>query len=109
MLISLKKNKMYNIIVLQYNTRLTLIGKITVIKTLLASRLFLVLSQLATNSKYIKLIQNDLYNFLRNGKGDKIKRSKIRCRWRFEMPNLTTFGKSFKVRWVQNYLNNGKQ
>ena len=59
------------------NRRLTLIGKITVLKSLLASQLVYVLSSLHTNAKVIKEINKLFYSFLWNGKGDKIKRDII--------------------------------
>ena len=77
--------------------RLTLIGKITVKKRLLASQLVYILSPLASNFKYIKSIQNDFYSFLWNGKGDKIKRSEIINDYvdgGLKMLDLTSFSKS---------------
>ena len=57
--------------------RLTLIGKITVIKSLLASQLIYILSPLRTNIKYGESIQKELFAFLWDGKNDKIKRAQI--------------------------------
>ena len=57
--------------------RLTLMGKITVIKSLLASQLVYILSPLPSNDHYIKMIQNALFTFLWNGKKDKINRSEM--------------------------------
>ena len=53
----------------------TLIGKITVLKSLVASQLGYVLSPLHTNVKAIKEVNklHVFYAFLWNGKGDKIK------------------------------------
>ena len=53
--------------------RLILIGKITVLKSLVASQLVYVLSPLQTNEKVIKEVNKLFYSFLWNGKGNKIK------------------------------------
>ena len=57
--------------------RLSLIGKITVLKSLVASQLVYVLSPLHTNAKTIKEVNKLFFSFLWNGKGDKIKRDII--------------------------------
>ena len=54
--------------------RLTLLGKITVLKSLAASQLVYLLSPLRSNHHAINEINDMFYHFLRNGKGDKIKR-----------------------------------
>ena len=54
---------------------LTLLGKIVVLKSLIASQLFYMLSTLPTNKQVLEEINNICYKFLWNGKGDKIKRS----------------------------------
>ena len=54
--------------------RLTLLGKIVVLKSLIASQLVYMLSPLPTNQQVLDEI-NIFYKFLRDGKGDKVKRS----------------------------------
>ena len=54
--------------------RLTLSGKITDLKSLVASRIVYVLAPLCTNKNIISEINKLFYLFLWNGKGDKIKR-----------------------------------
>ena len=54
--------------------RLTLLGKITVIKSLVVSQLVYLLSPLGSNYRVLNEINDLLYTFLWNGKGDKIKR-----------------------------------
>ena len=54
---------------------LSLLGKITVLKSLIASQLVYILSPLQTNHKVIGEINNIFFNFLWDGKGDKIKRN----------------------------------
>ena len=52
--------------------RLSLLGKITVLKSLVASQLTYIFSPLHANNKVIKEINGLFYNFLWNDKGDKI-------------------------------------
>ena len=54
--------------------RLSLLGKIAVLKSLIASQLVYILSPLPTNHKVLGEINNIFFNFLWDGKGDKIKR-----------------------------------
>ena len=88
--------------------RLTLMGKITVTKSLLASQLVYILSPLPSNDHYIKMIQNALFIFLWNGKKDKIKRSEMINDYEdggLKMLNLKSFSRSLKFTWIQKYLN----
>ena len=55
--------------------RLTLLGKITIIKTLAVSQIVYILSSLPTPPDILKTINSILYDFLWDGKGDKIKRT----------------------------------
>ena len=71
-----KLDKVRNVLSCWKYSRLTLIGKITVLKSLVASQLVYVLSPLHTNVKAIKEV-NKFYSFVWNGKGDKIKRNII--------------------------------
>ena len=57
--------------------RLTLLGKITIIKSLAVSQIVHVLSALPTHQGALKEINPLLYDFLWNGKGDKIKRTEM--------------------------------
>ena len=72
-----KLDKVRNILSCWKYRRLTLIGKITVLKSLVAFQLLYVLSPLLPNVKAIKDVNKLFYSFLRNGKGDKIKRDII--------------------------------
>ena len=72
-----KLDKVRNVLSCWKYRRLTLIGKITVLKSLVASQLVYVLSPVQTNEKVIKEVNKLFYSFLWNGKGDKIKRDII--------------------------------
>ena len=52
--------------------RLSLLGKITVLKSLIVSQLVYILSPLPTNQRVLVEINTLFFNFLGNGKGDKI-------------------------------------
>ena len=54
--------------------RLSLLGKIVVLKSLIASQLVYILSPLSTNQAALDEINNVFYSFLWSGRGDKIKR-----------------------------------
>ena len=94
--------------------RLTLLGKITVLKSLAASQLVYLLSPLRSNHHAIKEINDMFYHFLWNGKGDKIKRKVIINEPEYgglKMIDLCSFNKSLKTTWVKKYLdttNHGK-
>ena len=72
-----KKEKISKIIENWQFRRLTLLGKITVIKSLLASQIVYILSPLPTPSGYLKEINSLLYKFLWNGKCEKVKRTRM--------------------------------
>ena len=68
-----KVNKIRSILSCWEYRRLTLIGKIQVIKSLALSQLSYILTPLATNQKFINEINDIFYSFLWNNKGDTIK------------------------------------
>ena len=109
-----KKEKISKIIENWQFRRLTLLGKITVIKSLLASQLVYILSPLPTPSGYLKEINSLLYKFLWNGKCDKIKRIHMindYTKGGLKMLDIQSFNNAVKAKWVQRYLepnNKGK-
>ena len=66
-----KLDKVRNILSCWNYRRLTMIGKIAVLKSLVASQLVYVLSPLRTNAKAIKEVNKLFYSFLWNEKGIK--------------------------------------
>ena len=89
--------------------RLILLGKITIIKSLAVSQIVHVLSALPTHQGALKEINTLLYDFLWNGKGDKIKRTEMindYDKGGLKMIDIHSFNKSLKMKWVQGYLNN---
>ena len=87
--------------------RLTLLGKITVIKSLAVSQLVYVLSSLETCVEVIDEVNTLLYNFLWDGKGDKVKRTTMINDYEqggLKMIDLKTFNKALKISWLQKYF-----
>ena len=94
--------------------RLSLLGKITVLKSLIVSQLVYILSPLSTNQRVLEEINTLFFNFLWNGKGDKIKRNTMISDYSeggLRMIDLISFNKALKSTWVKKYLdpeNHGK-
>ena len=87
--------------------RLSLLGKITVLKSLLASQLVYILSPLQTNCEALKKINSIFYNFLWSNKGDKIKRNIMINGYSeggLKMIDIDSFNKSLKSCWIKKYL-----
>ena len=92
--------------------RLTLIGKITVLKSLATSQLVYMLSPLRTDVNAIKEANKIFYTFLWNGKGDKIKRDVMINDYPnggLKMIDIQSFSKSLKVTWIKKYLDTENQ
>ena len=94
--------------------RITLLGKIVVLKSLIASQLVYILSPLPTNHGDINELNNMFFNFLWDGKGDKIKRDIMISDYNnggLRMIDIKLFNKALKSRWITKYLdleNHGK-
>ena len=87
--------------------RLTLLGKITVLKSLVASQLVYIFPSLQTNHEAIKEINTMFYKFLCNDKGDRIKRKVMINDYPeggLKMIDIASFNKSLKATWIQKYL-----
>ena len=88
--------------------RLTLLGKIAIIKTLAVSQIVYILSSLPTPPDVLKTINSILYDFLWDGKGDKIKRTTMinsYAKGGLKMLDIQSFNESLKMKWIQGYLN----
>ena len=82
------------------------------LKSLVASQLVYILSPLRTNEKAIKEINKLFYTFLRNEKGDKIKRDIMINDYSnggLTMIDIRSFNKSLKATWVKKYLDKENQ
>ena len=94
--------------------RLSLLGKVTVIKNLLASQLVYILTPLPTCHMAIKEINDLLCKFLWDGKGDKIKRTVVINDYQeggIKMLDIKSFNSALKATWIPKYLdvnNKGK-
>ncbi len=87
--------------------RLSLLGKIAVLKSLVVSQLVYILSPLQTNHQAIKKINKLFFSFLWNNKGDKIKRTVMINDYSdggLKMTDIASFNKSLKATWIKKYL-----
>jgi len=85
------------------NKRLTLIGKISVVKALAASQLVYILSSTTTCPKSLKETNNLLFQFLWDNKGDKIKRTEMIADYQDggqKMLDIIEFNKALKISWI---------
>ena len=83
--------------------RLTLLGKITVLKSLVVSQLVYILSPLKANQTAIEEINKLFYQFLWNGKRDKIKRNILINDYPnggLRMLDIASFNKALKITWI---------
>ena len=87
--------------------RLGLLGKLAVLKILIASQLVYIFSPLQTHYMAIKEINVMFYNFLWNDKGDKIKRKVMINDYSeggLKMIDIASFNRSLKATWIKRYL-----
>ena len=99
-----KADKIKNILSNWKYRRLTLLGKIQVIKSLAASQLTYILAPLPTNHKTIKEINDLFLSFLWNNKCNKIKRSVMTNDYNnggLKMIDIASFTKSLKTVWIR--------
>ena len=92
--------------------RLTLLGRIAILKSLAVSQIVYVLSSLPTPQGVIKEINSLLYDFLWDGKSDKIKRTEMinsYSKGRLKMIDIQSFNQSLKMKWVKGYLDDDNQ
>ena len=102
-----KTGKVQNVLKNWQYQRLTLLGKITILKSLVASQLVNVFSPLRTNYQAIKELNKAFYYFLWVGKPDKIKRNVIINEYSdggLKMIVLLKFNKSLNTIWIKEYL-----
>jgi len=107
-----KKEKISKILSCWQLRRLTLLRKVTVIKSLAASQLVYIMSSLPSSQSHLKEIHQLLYNFLWDGKGDKIKRSVILNEYKdggLRMLDIRSFNHALKSKWVKKYLDDNNQ
>ena len=87
--------------------RLSLLGKVLILKSLITSQLVYILSPIQSSPEAIKEINSIFYNFLWNGKGDKIKRNVMindYSQGGLKMIDILSFNKSLKATWIKKYL-----
>ena len=110
-----KKIRQFEICLKQWQHRkLTLMGKVTVVKNFALPKLIFALSSLLNPPKStIDRIEKIMYSFIWDGKQDKIKRSTLIQNYEkggIKMINIEKFIMSLKVTWIKKILdsyNNG--
>lgn len=111
-----KKISEFHLCLKQWQHRkLTLLGKVTVIKTFALPKLIYPFTVLPNPStKIIADINKSIYNFIWNGKPDKIKRNILKQNYEnggIKLTDIEAFLTSIKTSWVKRYLdkeNKGK-
>ena len=87
--------------------KLTPIGKISLIKTNILSKIIHILTSLPAPEKVLTNINNISFSFLWDNKPDKIKRKTV-CQDYFDgglkMLNIFSFEKALKVNWIKRLL-----
>ena len=99
--------KIKNVIESWQSRRLTLIGKVTLIKSLLFSQPVYILTPLPTSTEALQKVNKLLFDFLWNGKGNKIKRTVVIKDYDedgLKMIDINAFNQSLKVSWIKKYL-----
>ena len=102
-----KNEKVQNVLKNWQYRRLSLLGKITVLKSLVVSQLVNVFSPLQTNHQAIKELNEAFYHFVWDGKPDKIKRNVIIKEYSdggLKKIDLFSFSKSLKLSGSKNIL-----
>ena len=92
--------------------RLTLLGRIAILKSLAVSQIAYVLSFLPTPQGVIKEINSLLYDFLWDGKRDKIERTEMinsYSKGGLKRIDIQSFNQSLKMKWVKGYLDDDNQ
>ena len=92
--------------------RLTPLWKIVVIKSPLASQLVYIMSPLPKSSEHLKDMNNLLYQFLWDGKRDKIKRVEMINDYATggpKMLDIQIFNRALKAKWIQKYLDSSNK
>ena len=107
-----KKEKISKILGCWQLKRLTLLGKVTAIKSLAASQLVYIMSSLPSSQSHLKEIHHLLYSFLWDGRGDKIKRSVMLNEYKdggLKMLDIQSFNQALKTKWVKKYFDDNNQ
>ena len=79
----------------------------SVLKSLIISQLVYILSPLPTDQRVVNEVNNLCYNFLWDGKGDKIKRDTMISDYEqggLKMVDVKIFSKALKATWIKKYL-----
>lgn len=102
-----KISKIDNLIRLWKARHLTLFGKITIIKSFLVSQLIYNAQMILIPKDIMKQINSRVFQFLWNGKKDKVKRSVLCMKYEsggLKMVELNSLFQSFMLKWILHYF-----
>ena len=89
--------------------KLTLLGKATVVKTLIVPKINHVIANISTPEWFVTQLQQLLFSFLWDGKPPKVKNTTILNtpeRGGFKFPDIDTMVKSQKLSWIKRMIRN---
>ena len=95
-----------------HNKRLTLIGKIAVVKALAASQMVYVILSMSSCLKSLKEINDLIVKFLWDNKGDKTKRTETIADYQdggLKMLGIMEFNKALIITWILKYISDDCQ
>lgn len=102
-----KIKKAKNILQLWKMRNLTLMGRIQIIKTFIISQFLFICSVTPIPDRYVKEINNMVYNFIWKGGKDKIKRSTLVSKYEnggLNAPDIQKMIEVSRIQWVPKYL-----
>ena len=105
----MKCNDIEKLLINWKKRKLTLIGKTTVIKSLIVSKISYVISNLDTPEWFVNKIQKLILDFLWDGKPPKIKNVTMMNtvdKGGLRIPNIEMLVKSQKIAWIKRMVNN---
>jgi hypothetical protein len=86
---------------------LTFFGKLTVIKSLIIPKFIYLLQSISISEKHIKKINAMVYNFLWDGKQEKIRRNTLsgnKLKGGIQIPDIEITSKTLKVKWIKSLI-----
>ena len=102
-----KITKIENLIKIWKTRNLTLLGKITIIKSFLVSQIIYNAQMILMPAKIVKRVNSLLFSFLWNSKKDKIKRKVVCMNYELgglKMVDLESLLQSFLLKWILYYF-----
>ena len=86
-----------------------MIGKITILKALVFPNITFIASNSIISKEHLQEFKNLVYNFLWNGKTDRVKRSTISKKYNeggLNMTDIETYIKYLRIKWILKLIEN---